>query len=71
MFFVLLILKNFLINSIKHIYKNYFLEFGSQTQFFFFFFFLKTQKTVLKNCFSKQFSKTTTKQAQDVPKSDT
>ena len=52
MFFVLLILKNFLINSIKHIYKNYFLEFGSQTQFFFFF----SENT--KNCSQKLFFKT-------------
>ena len=36
MFFVLLVLKNFFINSIKHVFenKNGFPKFSSQTQFF-------------------------------------
>ena len=62
MFFVLLILKNFFINSTKHVF--FFLEqkLFSRIQFpYTIFFFLKTQKTVLKNCLPEQFSKTTTK----------
>ena len=63
MFFILLIFKNFFINSIKHFFfvfenKKCFPEFSSQTQFFFL---LKTQKIVFKNCFLEQFSKTATK----------
>ena len=61
MFFVLLILKNFFINSIKHVF---FLEqkLFSRIQFLnTFFFLLKTQKTVLKNYFLEQFSKIVTK----------
>ena len=67
MFFVLLILKSFFINSTKYVF---FLEqkLFSRIQFLNAipkcnFFFLKTQKTILKNCFSEQFSKTATKQA--------
>ena len=63
MFFVLLILNFFFINSIKHVF------FKTKTIFqnSFFkrnFFLLKTQKIVLKNRFSEQFSKTTTKHTQ-------
>ena len=61
MFFVLLILKNFFINSIKHVF---FLKqkLFSIIQFLNIIFFLKTKKIVLKNYFSEQFSKTATKQ---------
>lgn len=41
--------------------KNCFTKFSYQTQFFFFFF--ETTKTVFKNCFSEQFLKAATKQA--------
>ena len=55
MFFVLLVLKNFFINSIKHVFenKNGFPKFSSQTQFF------SSKNT--KNYFQKLFFKTVLK----------
>ena len=64
MFFVSLILKNFFINSTKHVFlflriKTVFHNSVSKHNFFFF----KTQKTILRNYFPEQFSKTATKHA--------
>ena len=67
MFFVIFILKNFFINSTKHVFlflrtKTVFQNSVPKHNFFF----LKHQKLflkiVLKNCFPEQFSKTATKQ---------
>ena len=60
LFFVLLVLKNFFINSTKHVFFLRTKTF-SRIQFSNIIFFFKTLKTILKNGFPEQFSKATTK----------